>query len=567
MAAFVADTRFSVDRGIFDDPFLVEITTETGGAEIWYTIDGARPSPGHGAAYREPILIDGTTILRAAAFKPGLGPTNVDTQTYLFPRDIVGQSVMLSDITLQGLGVGTTTVKSCRPNLRTIMNENRRVEDDSTDENITIRRFKIDNNGRFAEAPHDPEARLPPVSQYSHGIDARFIHNLRVEDMHVYNCSGDCIYLKGGVYNTVERVLLDDFQRQGIAITSGEHYVLRDIRACYTDDWCVDLEPNPEQGDTITDLLLDGFRGIGPEHSANPQGATKVDIYKVGGYLKEDGAVTDITFNNIIANRIWFHGRGSVTRLRGDNWSVSPVDDEPGDNERGISIMQANGANLSNLAVQAPQLSDTAVRCVIRGSQMTISNVYVHGPGLPQSDGENRAKAKKIRNSCAMSVIGNAGRGEQGRGLALSNVVIDSCGRWGLVLGNWKGAAVSNITIEDNNDPTGAGLYLSSNHAHARMEEVCLANVRISGAGNAKSAIKFSASSGGGFDDIVVAAACGDYTGPRIDHHGVDPFRFQFRPLQDPVRAVTANVLLDLLDTRQRLTNAGPPVGHRDFVQ
>lgn len=98
ISAFVADTRFSVDRGVFSDPFDVAITTETAGAEIRFTLDGSEPGPGTGTVYSGPIFIDGTTILRAAAFKPGLGPTNVDTQTYIFPDDVVDQSVMLADI-------------------------------------------------------------------------------------------------------------------------------------------------------------------------------------------------------------------------------------------------------------------------------------------------------------------------------------------------------------------------------------------------------------------------------------------------------------------------------------
>ena len=38
------------------------------------------------------ITIDKTTVLRAAAFKDGLGQTNIDTQTYIFLADVVTQS-------------------------------------------------------------------------------------------------------------------------------------------------------------------------------------------------------------------------------------------------------------------------------------------------------------------------------------------------------------------------------------------------------------------------------------------------------------------------------------------
>ena len=87
----VADTRFSVDRGFYDEPFEVEITTETPGALIRYTVDGTVPTEENGVVYTAPLRIDKTTTLRAAAFKPDTTPTNVDTHTYIFLDDIVRQ--------------------------------------------------------------------------------------------------------------------------------------------------------------------------------------------------------------------------------------------------------------------------------------------------------------------------------------------------------------------------------------------------------------------------------------------------------------------------------------------
>ena len=90
---FVADTRFSVDRGFYDSPFEVEITTETEGAQIRYTTDGSEPTATHGTIYApaNPPLITTTTTLRAAAFKSGMTPTNIDTQTYIFLDDVLQQ--------------------------------------------------------------------------------------------------------------------------------------------------------------------------------------------------------------------------------------------------------------------------------------------------------------------------------------------------------------------------------------------------------------------------------------------------------------------------------------------
>jgi len=89
---YVADTTFSVDRGFFEEPFAVEITTETPNAEIRYTTDGTIPTLDIGHTYENPIHISGTTILRAIAYKDGLEPTNVDTQTYLFVDEVLQQT-------------------------------------------------------------------------------------------------------------------------------------------------------------------------------------------------------------------------------------------------------------------------------------------------------------------------------------------------------------------------------------------------------------------------------------------------------------------------------------------
>ncbi len=88
----VADTVFSVKRGIFTAPFNVEITTATPGAEIRYTIDGSTPSETNGTVYSGPISVSSTTVLRARALLAGWKSTDVDTQTYLFPDDVITQS-------------------------------------------------------------------------------------------------------------------------------------------------------------------------------------------------------------------------------------------------------------------------------------------------------------------------------------------------------------------------------------------------------------------------------------------------------------------------------------------
>ena len=94
VAGFVEDTKFSVDRGLYAEPFDVAITTATEGADIYFTTDGTVPAPGGATStlYAAPITITTTTVLRAAAFHDGFEPTNVDTHTYVFPQHVLGQT-------------------------------------------------------------------------------------------------------------------------------------------------------------------------------------------------------------------------------------------------------------------------------------------------------------------------------------------------------------------------------------------------------------------------------------------------------------------------------------------
>ena len=88
----VADTKFSVNRGFFDAPFSLSITCATAGAEIWFTTNGSAPAPGNGWLFTTPISITGQSFIRAAAFLAGYVPSDIDTHSYLFLRDVLRQS-------------------------------------------------------------------------------------------------------------------------------------------------------------------------------------------------------------------------------------------------------------------------------------------------------------------------------------------------------------------------------------------------------------------------------------------------------------------------------------------
>lgn len=92
LGGYVADTKFSRDRGYHSEPFELEITTATPGTIIVYTTDGSEPTEEHGFIYTAPISIASTATIRAMAFRENFLPTNVDTQTYLFVEDLIRQN-------------------------------------------------------------------------------------------------------------------------------------------------------------------------------------------------------------------------------------------------------------------------------------------------------------------------------------------------------------------------------------------------------------------------------------------------------------------------------------------
>ncbi|MGB0326660.1 MAG: lamin tail domain-containing protein [Akkermansiaceae bacterium] len=87
----VKDTNFDVDRGFYDTPFQLTITSATPGATIRYTLDGSPPTATSGTLYTGPISIDTTSTVRAIATFGDWLPTNVDTHTYIFINDVAQQ--------------------------------------------------------------------------------------------------------------------------------------------------------------------------------------------------------------------------------------------------------------------------------------------------------------------------------------------------------------------------------------------------------------------------------------------------------------------------------------------
>ncbi|MEX0331019.1 MAG: chitobiase/beta-hexosaminidase C-terminal domain-containing protein [Puniceicoccaceae bacterium] len=97
IAGFIGEIQFSVPHGLYDQGLKLSLSTDTPDSEIRYTLDGSEPNQSHGEIYENPITIDKTSVVRAMAHKSGLITPSVVTQSYIFPADVVNQSVMNGD--------------------------------------------------------------------------------------------------------------------------------------------------------------------------------------------------------------------------------------------------------------------------------------------------------------------------------------------------------------------------------------------------------------------------------------------------------------------------------------
>jgi len=87
----VSAAQFSPERGFYEAPIAVTLTTDTPGAVVRYTTDGRAPTADQGTVYSGPVRVATTTVLRAAAFLEGYETSEVTTHSYLFLNDVVRQ--------------------------------------------------------------------------------------------------------------------------------------------------------------------------------------------------------------------------------------------------------------------------------------------------------------------------------------------------------------------------------------------------------------------------------------------------------------------------------------------
>ncbi|MHC4745190.1 MAG: lamin tail domain-containing protein, partial [Planctomycetota bacterium] len=93
---FVADVKFSHDRGYYEAPFSLTMACETELSDIYYTLNGDEPGVFDGrnfsgTRYVGPLTITKTTCLLARAVRGGWMPSDIDAQSYIFLDDVITQ--------------------------------------------------------------------------------------------------------------------------------------------------------------------------------------------------------------------------------------------------------------------------------------------------------------------------------------------------------------------------------------------------------------------------------------------------------------------------------------------
>ena len=89
---FTAPVTIDLPHGFYETSQRVTISSPDSDSVIRYTVNGAPPTSTTGVVYSGPITVDGTTVLRAAAFKDDFVPSSVATATYLFANDVASQT-------------------------------------------------------------------------------------------------------------------------------------------------------------------------------------------------------------------------------------------------------------------------------------------------------------------------------------------------------------------------------------------------------------------------------------------------------------------------------------------
>ncbi|PYM15511.1 MAG: hypothetical protein DME18_04090, partial [Verrucomicrobia bacterium] len=120
-AGFAKNPRFSIPGGVYTNNSLsLTLSVRSPTALIHYTLDGTEPTEAS-AFYSTPLLMSGSTIVRAKVFEPGLQPGLTVSQNYtLLGSDVVYFNSNLPLIIINTFGRGVPDGVQIRANARII---------------------------------------------------------------------------------------------------------------------------------------------------------------------------------------------------------------------------------------------------------------------------------------------------------------------------------------------------------------------------------------------------------------------------------------------------------------
>jgi len=116
ISGVVEDVHFSAERGHYTSAFDLYLSTPTPQTTIRVTFDGSEPTETRGFTYTNAIPINGNRFVRAAAFRPNMLPSRVETHTYLFNQSAAIRSLpVISLVTATNNLIGPTGIIGMYP--------------------------------------------------------------------------------------------------------------------------------------------------------------------------------------------------------------------------------------------------------------------------------------------------------------------------------------------------------------------------------------------------------------------------------------------------------------------
>lgn len=200
---FSAPVKFSRPAGTFTAPFALELTTDSPGAVIRYTVNGSLPTP-QSPVYSGPITVSGTVQVRAISLSPGLLPSAPESRTYLqldanaapFTSDlpvivihnfqggrVPAGTRQFANISVFEPGFGRTSLTN-RPTLSTRAGINIRG---SSTMGQAKSNFRVEFWNEYNDDQHHPLLGMPPEADWilyaCNNFEPVLIHNKFVHDL------------------------------------------------------------------------------------------------------------------------------------------------------------------------------------------------------------------------------------------------------------------------------------------------------------------------------------------------------------------------------------------------